>query len=408
MNTYNAEVVIVGGGLVGAMLALALSQQGIHVALVEKRLKISGSSVKNIALSPSSYHLLVRLGVWDRLSQHAALIKNIHISEQGSFGFARLKAEQIQQTALGYVVSENYILDAVYACIDKQSRIHCFMGSSVKQFSRNEQSVCFDLIGNNKSSRLTAQLGVVADGVRSELRAKLNITTSQQDHEQIAMVGQVCMQTPLQQDIAYERFTAEGPIAMLPMKEFNKYAFVWTLSTEHANNMMACSIPDQMAAFQYAFGYRVGVFTDFKHVGQYPLCSVVANEVIQPRIVVCGSAAHHLHPVAGQGLNLCFRDIAYLVDLIKSEKCQGGDLGHWKLLQQYKAGRMKDFSRVSLLTHSLTEVFNLKHPLFKIIRNVGLLGFDNFPTLKKQFIELASYGSTHGVGSLITRSQIMS
>ena len=298
-----SDVVVVGGGLVGGILALALAQQGVSVVVIEKRAKLTGSSFKSIALSASSYHILVRLGVWDKVLPYSAPIKQIHVSERGCFGISRLDAEQFGQEVLGYVVTEVHLLTAIYQCIQEHKIIKVLFDSTVAKLKQEEEAVQLELSGA-AADKVSAQVCVVADGVQSELRTQLEISVNKQDYEQIAVVGHVGLKNKAK-FIAYERFTVEGPIALLPLG-VKKYAFVWTQPTEKAKRLLSLSTEEQLKALQHAFGYRLGFFSSLDYVGQYPLCRVTAQTILKSRVVLCGSAAHHLHPVAGQGLNLLF------------------------------------------------------------------------------------------------------
>ena len=378
------DVLIVGGGMVGATLACALGASSLRIGVIEAytfgSMNQPSYDDRSIALAYGSRRIIEGIDLWSALQSQVTPIKKIHVSDRGHFGFARLDSAQYGVDALGYVV-ELRVMGAVLAeRLAKFDNVDLL--SPVKVVGLTQGAACaevdVDMAGETK--RLTSRLVVAADGDKSFIRQLLNIPTVRQEYGQSAVIANV---TPSQshQGVAYERFTDSGPLALLPLSE-NRCSLVWTVLDEQVEETMALSDEAFLKRLQTRFGFRLG---RFEHVGRrqaYPLALVQAQEHVMDRVALIGNAAHALHPVAGQGFNLGVRDIAVLAQIIVDASKAGRDIGHMHVLSEYDEWRAKDHKEVISFTDALARLFANNSPPLTLARNLGLVAFDVLPAAK--------------------------
>jgi 2-octaprenyl-6-methoxyphenol hydroxylase len=383
------DIVIIGGGLVGASLASALRATSLRIALIEaapwftERCPPSYDD-RVLVLSYSSQRIFSGIGIWEQIAPVATPIKQIHVSDQGHFGFTRLNSQpDLGTTAFGYVVTARHLGQVLQTTLNA-SPIEIWAPAQVIQTQYDQQLIAVQVKQDEQIQTLTTSLLVVADGGRSPVRQQLGITSHEFDYQQTAIIANVTPSIPHQQ-IAYERFTASGPLAMLPLLD-NHCSLVWTRTPEQAKTMMAWNNSTFLAALQQEFGWRLG---QFQHVGQrhaYPLRLVRAQPLTRSRAVVIGNAAHTLHPVAGQGFNLGLRDVASLAETVVNSWRNHEDIGSAATLQRYVAWQQPDHQGIINLTDQLIKVFANTLPPLVIMRNLGLLMIDSLPPARKQFV----------------------
>jgi len=385
------DVVIAGGGMVGASLAVALAGQPLRIALVEA-LPFGAPAqpsfdARTIALSRSSFRILATLGIWPELAAAAATIRQIHVSEQGRFGTALIDADQQGVPALGYVLDNRELGAALWTRLSAQAGCRVYAPARVTGVSRGEDGhpLELSLAGGQCPQQLTTRLLVVADGARSTLRQALGVGARVQAYGQSAIVGNVAVSAPGTRAVAYERFTPQGPLAMLPAGG-ERYAFV--LAREAGRVQAALDLPetDFLAVLQQSFGWRLGRLTRLGTRTAYPLELTVAERVTAPRAVLLGNAAHALHPVAAQGYNLGLRDVAALAELLVDARCGdagGSDPGAPELLARYAEWRSADQRNVVAFTDGLVRSFGLPGPGLPALRGAGLQLFDLLPPAKR-------------------------
>ncbi|MGP0172947.1 2-octaprenyl-6-methoxyphenyl hydroxylase [Pseudomonas sp. NCHU5208] len=382
------NLAIIGGGLVGASLALALQetarQRGWRIALIEPFAPGDAYQpsydARSTALSYGSRLIYERLELWQAIAQRAEPIRQIHVSDRGRFGATRLQAIEEGVPALGYVVENAWIGHCLWQALDPEIvQWHC--PAEVSALQQIEAGYRLRL---NDGSTLDCQLAVLADGGRSGLREQLGIAVSQTPYGQSAIIANV---SPLEahRGQAFERFTDDGPMAMLPL-DGNRCALVWTRASSDAERLMALSERAFLDELQQAFGYRLGAL---RQVGQrhlYPLSLVEAREQVRPNLVVLGNAAHSLHPIAGQGYNLSLRDTLALAEVL-----QDGDapLGDFATLQRYLQRQQMDQQLTVGFSDRVTRLFSTNQPLLAAGRNLGLLGLDLLPPAKRWFARQA-------------------
>ena len=329
----DCDVLIIGGGLVGASLACALENSRHSVRIVEafplKSDLQPSYDDRTVALSWGSRCILEGMQVWDAMAGQVEAIKTIHISDKGHFGATRLRHEEERVEALGYVAENRVLGEVLYSRLQQSGKagIHC--PARLIDIEQQQDRVVATISENDSERLISARLLVAADGVVSQVRDLLHIGSSVQDYGQSAVIANV---TPTQKhnNIAYERFTDEGPIAFLPMTQ-NRCSVVWTVPTSRADELMRLDDALFLQQLQQRFGFRLGRLLKTGQRQAYPLKLIESTQVVRKRVVIVGNAAHTIHPVAGQGFNLALRDIAMLTELIVTAE----DAGDSALLQAY-------------------------------------------------------------------------
>ncbi len=388
--SMDVDVAIVGGGMVGASCALALSGCGRRVALIEGVPLESGRQPsfdeRTTALGNASRRIFEALGVWAQMQPEAQAITTIHVSEAGHFGVARLEASEQGIDAFGYVVPNRVIGAALWRALMQADDLVLRVPAQVREIRFAPEGARLALHSAPQGTEeLHAQLVVGADGAQSLVRAAAGIEAGTEDYGQAAVVTSVASDEP-HGGRAFERFTATGPIALLPLAH-ERLAVVWARTPESADALLKCGEGPFLEELQRAFGWRAGRFSALGHRGSYPLALTRASATSAPRTVLIGNAAQALHPVAGQGFNLGLRDAAMLAEVLAGS---AGDAGDPSLLARFAQLRGGDRAGVTRFTDSLVKLFGDRRPGVALLRNLGLLAFDLSPTAKR---ELARVGS---------------
>ncbi len=397
MSDY--DIVIAGGGLAGSTLACALANSGARIAIIES-VEASADHQPSfddraIALAYGSQRIFEGIGLWDSIAPGATAIRKIHVSERGGFGFTHLDAAEEQVPALGYVALARELGSAIMQQLENSS-VARISPATVVRFSQTEDRLSVDVESDGCQQQLTTRLLVAADGGQSLIRQQLDIKTRQWEYGQTAIVTNV---TPgiAHHNIAYERFTANGPLALLPMTE-NRFGVVLTINSEACDEVMALDDNAFIALLQQRIGFRCGRFSRIGKRVSYPLTLMTANELVRPRIALIGNAGHALHPISGQGFNLGLRDIAVLADLIANAHRRQQDPGSEQLLQQYQKQRLPDQHQVALLTDGLVRLFGNPLRGLSMGRNLGMLAADLLPGVRHRIARHAM-----GLGGIQSR-----
>lgn len=386
------DVIITGGGMVGACLAVALAETGSRIAIIEA---VAPGSVqqpsyddRGLALSLSSQRILQVLGLWDQVSAPANPIRHIHVSDQNHFGFVRLHAETLNLSALGYVVLARELGQVLLDRVNRTGNIDLFCPSQVRAVEILENHVTVGIEGEKNSISLDGELLVAADGTQSRICELLDINRVVKDYKQTAIVTNITTAKP-HCDTAYERFTRHGPTALLPLSK-QRCAAVYTVYREDAETCMKMADEEFIRRLQENFGYRPGVLSKPGSRKSYPLKLVAARDQVQHRLVVLGNAAHTIHPNGAQGFNLCLRDIAGLAEALVPTLRAGADPGQEQVLSRYVKLRECDQFRIIRFTDGLVSMFCNDLPQRVVFRNLGMLFVDLCPLLKKTFIRHAT------------------
>jgi 2-octaprenyl-6-methoxyphenol hydroxylase len=379
------DLLIVGGGLVGASLAAALAPLPFKIAMVEavpfgSRGQPSFDD-RATALSEGSRRVFQSMGVWSRMAAEASPIRRIQVSERGRLGATRLSAEEAEVEALGWVTPNRLIGKALMEFIAGHPNISVHAPAKLQSFTVDAAGVEAQIEAAEPLD-LKAILLVAADGAQSEVRRQLGIGAERADYAQTAVVCNVRVERP-EAETAFERFAEAGPVALLPMGG-DKYGFVWVTATDAAPALLG--LDDAAFAEQAAerFGGRFGKFVQVGKRASYPLSMVRADAQQAPRTLIIGNAAHALHPVAAQGFNLSVRDVAMLAEVLA--EARSGDLGAPEVLARYVDARKGDQRGTALFTDVLNRLF--ANPLTSVAwgRNAGLLAMELMPTARRTFL----------------------
>jgi 2-octaprenyl-6-methoxyphenol hydroxylase len=375
------DVIIVGGGMVGASLAHALTGQGLSIAVIESHALNTPSQPsyddRAIALSFGSRRILDAMGLWSSLSGSVGKIKKIHVSEQGQFGFARLDHAEENVEALGYVVTARDLGKALLPALTDIDDVSLFCPATLEDFDIDDALVSTIIEMNGKRHVLQAKLLVAADGGQSRVREQLGIAVSETDYGQSAIISNISTQLP-HKNTAFERFTTSGPVALLPMTE-NRSALVYTVRQDEQDVIMHLSDNDFIEKLQHRFGYRLGKITRIGQRFVYGLKLKQVAEHVKPRVALIGNAAHTVHPVAGQGFNLGIRDVAALAEVIVEAHNKGIDFGQPEVLSEYEDWRSKDHRSVMTATDTMVRLFENPLSAVRVARNTGILAVDMLP-----------------------------
>ena len=383
------DVIIVGGGMVGASLALALAPTGLRLLVIEAFEPGSGDQPsfdeRTTALGNGSRQVFEALGLWQKLLPEAAPIRRIHVSDAGRFGFARLEADAFGQTALGYVVPNRVIGREVWAALRSREAVDVCLPARATHIALDGAAARVTFEHDGAMREAVARLVVAADGAQSLVRTAAGIAATREDYDQTAIVAPVRTDAP-DDGTAYERFTSAGPMAVLPLRvpgAGHWRAMVWAARPDDAQALMALDDAAFLARWQDAFGWRAGRAQQLGRRVAYPLALVRAGEGIASRAVLLGNASQSLHPVAGQGFNLGLRDAAALAELLADTARSGGDIGAPAVLAAYAAQRAQDRDGVVQFTDRLVRGFSDARSGRAALRNLGLLAFDLLPPAKR-------------------------
>ena len=392
-KTRQFDVVIVGGGLVGASLAVALEPLGLSVVLIEA-FELTSSEQPSYddratALSNGSRRILQSIGVWPSLENHACAIKTIHVSDQGRFGMTRIKHVEEGVDALGHVVENRIMGRALYECLGRSKRVKVLAPVTVSRVETSQDGARVTVsTSDGQQKEIVGQVIVAADGARSVVRDGLGIEAEVWNYDQSAIITNV---TPdlYHENVAYERFTETGPLAILPLSategrqpDAKRCSVVFVVDGQDAQSVLQLSNQDFLSRLQQRFGFRLGRFLRVGDRHAYPLQLTRTKTSVGTRAAIIGNAAHALHPIAGQGFNLGLRDVAALAEVFADANDVKEDLGNSDVLRRYAKWRENDQKDIVRLTDSLVRIFRNPLTAVRVGRNLGLLGMDLVPGAK--------------------------
>ncbi|MDD1782937.1 2-octaprenyl-6-methoxyphenyl hydroxylase [Enterovibrio sp. ZSDZ35] len=384
------DVVIAGGAMAGATLALSIEQltQGqLSIAVVEAAIpnhSHPGYDARSIALSYGSSQLLASLGLWKALSPFATAIEHIHVSDKGHFGLTEMHAKDEGVESLGSVIELADAGRVFHAALTSSKTVTLFCPAFVTDIHRTVDDVTLTL---NDSNKIRTKLVIAADGATSSCCQMVGIDRHEHDFEQVALIANVTTAMP-HQGKAFERFTESGPIALLPMSE-GRSSLVWCAKPKQASELLKLSDNAFIDALQRTFGWRLGKILHVGERNSYPLVLRQTTQLISHRFAVVGNAAQTLHPIAGQGFNLGLRDVVTLAEEIANAHHSGEDVGGMALLQQYLERREPDRNATVAMTSGLVHGFsNTSAPLI-LGRNLGLAAMSVCSELKAPLLQRA-------------------
>ena len=397
-----ADIVIVGAGLTGLCTALFLAHQPPtwKILLLDTGTSTDGAGEpgpdaaeesfgpRHIALSESSRRLFDRVGLWPPIADGAAAITEIRISDRGHAGHAVLSAAEQGLASYGHVVDATAFAAVLSQVVDRAPGIQrLFTEATVQPRPRTDGMTL--LVGDQQTR---AALVVLANGPASPQARRLGIGFKTKNYDRVALTATLTL-VESHHGIAYERFTSEGPVALLPLPDrqgLPQASLVWSMAPDHAEVLRNASATECLKQLREVFGSRAGPFVAIEHRHVTPLTRTVALEQVRSHLVLVGSAAHSLHPVAGQGFNLSLRDIAVLAEVLAEEVTPAETPGALSRLHRYQRLRQDDQDRVMAFSDLLPSLFASTNPLVVSARNLGLLGIDLVPELGRG---LARFGA---------------
>ncbi|MFP1742970.1 2-octaprenyl-6-methoxyphenyl hydroxylase [Lonsdalea quercina] len=378
------SILIVGGGMAGATLALAistLSQGKIAVDLIESRdpqdRQHPGFDARAIALSEGTRQQLETIGIWPALADAATPITTVHVSDRGHAGYVYLHAQDYHVDALGYVVELHEAGKRLFSLLEHAPgvRLHC--PATVVNVERDADGATLTL---DNGDALRGQLLIAADGSHSQLAFAAGIRWQEHPYDQVAVIANVVTSEP-HCGRAYERFTPHGPLALLPMSQ-GRSSLVWCHPQTRQAEVDGWNDDTFRRQLQLAFGWRLGAIT---HVGErhsYPLALRTAERHISHRLALVGNAAQTLHPIAGQGFNLGLRDVMTLAETLVDAVSRGEDPGSYPVLDRYEQRRQPDRQTTVAITDGLVRIFANAYLSMEVARNLGLMAMNSLPVLR--------------------------
>lgn len=374
------DLIIVGGGMVGAALAVALQNTSWKIALIDARIP-DNNDQRLFALNHSSCQLLANLNLWNTLKAHASPIHEVQASYQGRFGAVRLSREEAGLSFLGHVIPSRYIETALNDELTRLSNITFYRPAKLKTLTQTNESVNLVIESNQGEITLTANFVVGADGAESTVRKQLDIPIEEHDYHQQAIVTRTKLKRSHQQ-IAYERFNAHGAIAMLPLVG-NECATIWSADTPIVEELMKMHEPQFLQKLQESFGYRLGQLQEITPRFVYPLRMIRAKKCVVDRVMLLGNSAHTLHPVAAQGFNLALYEVAVLAEKISSNPFFSvADLQHVS-----DAIHARQSSIVGA-SHRMTQLFSHSSLCINMLMPLGMTALNIATPIKKKFINM--------------------
>jgi 2-octaprenyl-6-methoxyphenol hydroxylase len=393
-TTTDYDIIIVGGGLAGVTLAHALDNQGLRIALIEsaefRQQAQPNYDDRAIALSYGTRRVFEGLGLWQLLSKLVTPIHKIHVSDRGHFGVTRINCREEGVEALGYVITARDLGKVLVEAVTPSTGIDIISPATVSGITIPSGHATLDInFADGKSKTLSTQLVVAADGGQSSMRSLLSVEAKHYDYRQTAIIANISCQR-FHDYIAYERFTDQGPIALLPMSDLpmsdpvnqkpsdngHRCALVWTQPSEQAEHIMALDDTQFLTRLQERFGQRLGRFIKVGTRNAHPLHLIRSSQQVRERLAIIGNAAHTLHPIAGQGFNLGVRDVAALAQVLVDAARRQQDPGSLEVLQEYARWRERDQQTMTGFTDNLVRVFSNRFAPLALARNAGLIATD--------------------------------
>lgn len=390
----DTDILVVGGGLNGPALALALAQNGLSVTVVDSRpapaRAEAGFDGRAYALAQASKRLLGMIGVWPRIAAFQPMLKikaSDGVAGQGpSPLFLGFDSAELEEGPMGYMVEDRHLYAAFLAAMQDQPQIRLLPGETVVEQAATPNGICITLASG---TQLSARLLVGCDGRSSGTASRAGIRRSGWDYGQTALVTAIHHEKD-HAGTAHQFFMPSGPLAILPLHGGHHSSIVWSETTATAAAIQALPDADYLAALRPRFGDFLGAIDLAGARFTYPLTLTLANSFVAPRLALVGDAAHGVHPIAGQGLNLGLRDVAALAQVLIEAQRRGDDIGSSVTLESYQRWRRFDATSLALGMDGVNRLFSNDNPLLRLGRDLGLGLVNALPGLRRGFMRQAA------------------
>lgn len=365
------DLCIIGGGIIGMSLALALRHTPLRIALIEAHIPASSHNTRLFALTFHSIQLLKNIGLWPAMSVQAMPIHQVHTSFQGRPGIVRLYREDLSLPALGYVIPASHLEHALQQALINTPTITRYQPATLQTLTQHNEQVTATILHHTQILTLNSTWAIGADGTHSTVREQLNIATTLTDYQQNALVTQTTLKRS-HHHIAYERFTSNGALALLPLTE-NTCATIWSADHDTITQLQALSKVDFLAQLQQTFGYRLGKLQAISERTVFPLKRLIANTHLIGSVLLIGNAAHTIHPILAQGLNIAYLEIAILAQQVTANTMNLKKAS--QLIQETIAHNLR-------YSHTIPQLFSTHYAPLKLLLSLGMMGLDNITSAK--------------------------
>ncbi len=388
MKPLKFDAIIVGAGMTGLATAIALAKQNCRIALIDKgnltHYQTADFDRRVSAISQGSQHIFEALNVWDTMQHNGQPITDIIVHEKNGFGHVHYDQRNAGNQPMGHIVENRYIREPLIKHALANPNITLFAPDEVVSYETSIDRVSLILKSNQT---LSASLLIAADGKFSKLRQDAAIEVIERDYKQKALVATIRHEHE-HYGLALERFFATGPFAVLPMQ--GKFSsLVWVEPTATANSILALPDEIKLAYLNDKLDGYLGKVTLESDFSSYPLTAKLAKKMIAERLILMGDAAHAIHPIAGQGVNLGFRDVAVLENVIADATYHGADIGSHAVLKKHQQQRWLDNASMFVVTDGLTHVFSNNNKLLSILRNTGFALVNQTPPIRDRLMRHA-------------------
>ena len=387
---YDYDVVICGGGVVGCSLACLLAKANFKVALLDRDVRADRSSQKNdsriFAITISSKRILNKTGAWHLIPEDSiSPFRRMHVWDENGDGEIRFESASICEPAMGYIIAQNFLTDALFQKINEFENIDLIKGASPKSIEKEANAICIDI---DNSQELKTKLVVAADGSNSKVRQLCNINFQKHDYEQSALACVVTTEIE-HSAVARQRFLSDGPLAFLPMKNPHQSGIVWSAKPERIDELLKLDKATFQNELAVAFENKLGQIKESTERNIFPLSRAQADHYVQPRLALIGDSAHTVHPLAGLGANLGILDSASLAEILIDTYNSDRDIGRLQVLRRYERWRRTENQQIMYMLDGFKYLFENKFQSVQWLRNLGLDIVDEMPIVKNAIMARA-------------------
>lgn len=383
------DIIILGGGLVGLTCANLCTIAGFTTAVIEAKPPLltwpkNSSDIRCSAISKGSQQIFEKIGVWNAITNMGVSpYQHMTVWDKLGFGAIDFDAKEVSEQNLGYIIENRIMIKALWEnLLEEGTNIHLYCPAKPEHYEITNDEIILTL---DNQKVLKSKLIIGADGAQSWLREKAGLNTLKRSYQQTALVATVKTELP-HQKTAWQRFLPEGPLAFLPLSDPHTSSIVWTNTPENIQELLVLSESEFCETLAQNFDYRLGKVLNTSERFSFPLNMVYAKQSVAPRIALIGDAAHVIHPLAGQGVNLGLTDAQVLVETLHNAQLHNYDIGHFLVLRKYERARSSEVLTLLAAMEFFKKLFGSKTSLLAGLRSFGLNMVNNNAFLKRQFI----------------------